>query len=162
MRFLPTGIVLLAVSTTIPAISQSTSKSNLVGPGTAAADSAPASQPAATSPASAGAAAAPPAAPSTPPVSAAALRADMERQDKVIKNQIDTQQNLRKKNKDLMKEAQKLDEKNKKLEAKNKKLEAKNRQFNAEKKNVDAQNADLARKHDAIKAAEKPIQTPTN
>lgn len=159
MRFLPTCIFLLAFSVTIPAISQSSSMSNLVTPGAAASGGAPAAQPAATSPAPAAAPAAPA---STPPVSAAALRADMERQDKVIKNQINTQQDLRKKNKELMKEAEKLDEKNKKLEAKNRKLEAKNRQFNAEKKNAEAQNADLARKHDAIKAAEKPIQGPTN
>ena len=148
MRFLPTCIVLLAASSTIPAIGQSsTSKSNLVTPaGTT----------------TGGTTTAQPAEPSTPAVSAAALRADMQRQDKAIKNQIDNQQNLRKKNKELMKEAQKLDEKNKKLEAKNKKLEAKNRAFNAEKKSAEAQNADLAKKHEAIKAAERPIQTPTN
>ena len=42
---------------------------------------------------------------------------------------------------------------------KNKKLEAQNRAFNNEKKTIEAQNADLAKKHDAIKAAEKPIVT---
>ena len=55
-----------------------------------------------------------------------------------------------------------LDEKNKKLAEKNKKLEAKNRAFNNEKKTIEAQNADLAKKHDAIRAAEKPIVTTPN
>ena len=149
MRLLPTCIVLLAASATIPAICQSASKSNLVTPAGTTAGGTTTAQPA--EPAT-----------STPTVSAAALHADMQRQDKVIKNQIDNQQNLLKKNKELMKEAKKLDDKNKKLEAKNRKLEAKNRAFNAEKKNAEAQNADLVRKNDAIKAAERPIQTPTN
>jgi septal ring factor EnvC (AmiA/AmiB activator) len=96
---------------------------------------------------------------STPPVMAGALRSDIARQDKLIKNQIDAQQTLLKKNQELAKEAAKLDEKNKKLAEKNKKLEAKNRAFNNEKKTIEAQNADLAKKHDAIKAAEKPIVT---
>jgi septal ring factor EnvC (AmiA/AmiB activator) len=91
-----------------------------------------------------------------------ALRSDIARQDKFIKNQIDAQQNLLKKNQQLAKEAAKLDEKNRKLAEKNKKLEAKNREFNAEKKTIEAQNADLARKNDAIKAAQKPIATTPN
>src|SRR5262249_53216262 len=104
MRLLPICIVLFAASLTIPAICQSsTSKSNLVTPGEST---------------TGGTTTAQPPAPSTPAVSAAALHADMQRQDKVIKNQIDNQQNLRKKNKELMKQAEKLDEKNKKLEAK--------------------------------------------
>jgi hypothetical protein len=93
---------------------------------------------------------------------AGALRSDIARQDKVIKNQIDAQQALLKKNQELAKEAAKLDEKNRKLAEKNKKLEAKNRAFNNEKKTIEAQNADLAKKHDAIKAAEKPIVTTPN
>ena len=90
---------------------------------------------------------------------AGALRSDIAHQDRVIKNQIDTQQALLKKNQQLAKDAAKLDEKNKKLAEKNKKLEAKNKAFNDEKARNEAQNADLARKHDAIKAAEKPIAT---
>jgi septal ring factor EnvC (AmiA/AmiB activator) len=93
---------------------------------------------------------------------AGALRSDIARQDKVIKSQIDAQQSLLKKNQELAKEAAKLDEKNRKLAEKNKKLEAKNRAFNNEKKTIEAQNADLAKKHDAIKAAEKPIVTTPN
>jgi septal ring factor EnvC (AmiA/AmiB activator) len=97
-----------------------------------------------------------------PPVMAGALRSDIARQDKAIKSQIDAQQNLLKKNQQLAKEAAKLDDKNRKLAEKNKKLEAKNREFNAEKKTIEAQNADLAKKHEAIKAAEKPIATNPN
>ena len=145
MRLLPTCIFLLAASATIPAIcqssSQNSSRSNLVSPaGSTTGVSTPAQ----------------PADVSTPAISASALRSDIAQQDKTIKNQIDKQQDLLKKNKELMKEAQKLDEKNRKLDAKNRKLEAKNRAFNAEKKSVEAQNANLAKKNDAIKAAEKP------
>ena len=86
----------------------------------------------------------------------------MQQQDQVIKKQIETQQNIRRYNKELIKQAEKLDEKNKKLEKKNKKLEAKKQAFEAEKNKVEAQNADLAQKNDAVKAAEKPIQTPVN
>ena len=151
MRFLPTCVFLLAASATIPAIcqssSQNTARSNLVSAsGSTTGGSTPAQ----------------PAEAPTPVVSSTALKADIARQDKTIKNQIDTQQTLLKKNKELMKQAQELDKKTKKLEEKNRKLEAKNRAFNAEKKNVQAQNADLAKKSDAIKAAEKPIQTAPN
>ena len=146
MKLLPARLLLLAA--TVPAICQSGAKSNLVSPGGATtAPATTASQPADTP---------------KPAVSAGALRSDIAHQDKVIKNQIDAQQNLLKKNKELMKQAAKLDEKNKKLAEKNKKLEAKNRALDSEKKTVEAQNADLARKHEAIKAAEKPIATPTN
>jgi len=80
----------------------------------------------------------------------------------LIKGQIDAQQALLKKNQQLAKDAAKLDEKNRKLAEKNRKLEAKNKALNDEKKMNEAQNADLARKHDAIKAAEKPIATQPN
>lgn len=96
MRFLPHCIVLFAVSATIPAIcqsSQGSTKATLVTSGGAAAASQPAES-------------------TAPAVSSSALRADIARQDKVIQNQIGTQQNLLKKNKELMKEAKKLDEKN--------------------------------------------------
>lgn len=144
MRLLPTCICLLAISTTVPAISQtSSSRSNLVSPGGSAA-----AQPAeATDP---------------PPVSAASLKADISRQNTVIHNQIDTQQTILKKNKDLLKEAGKLEEQDKKISKKNKKLEEKNKQMAAEKARAAAQNAELARKHDALKAAERPIQTAAN
>ena len=158
MRLLPTCIFLVAACVTIPAICQSSSQNNFQS------SSPPSSRSNLISPA-AGATGSTPAQPtetSTPPVSSSALRADIARQDKVIKNQIDTQENLRKKNKELMKQAEELDKQNKKLQAKNKKLEAKNRAFNAEKKNAEAQSADLAKKSDAIKAAERPIQTPAN
>jgi septal ring factor EnvC (AmiA/AmiB activator) len=148
MRFLPTCVFLLAASATIPAICQSSSqnpaRSNLVAPGGSTTGGSTPAQPADTS---------------APVVSSSALKADIARQDKTLKNQIDNQQTLLKKNKELMKQAQELDKKTKKLEEKNRKLEAKNRAFNAEKKNVQAQNADLAKKSDAIKAAAKPIQT---
>ena len=146
MRLLPTCIFLLAASVTIPAICQSSSKSNLVSP----------------SGATSGTTSAQPADASTPAVSTTALRSDIAHQDKVIQNQIEAQQDLLRKNKELMKEAKQLDDKNKKLESKNKKLEAKNRAFKAEKKSMEAQNANLAKKSDAIKAAEKPIQTSAN
>ena len=149
MRLLPACIALLAASATIPALGQSTSRPNPATNSATATSAAPA-QPGTTS-------AAPPA--EAAPVSASALRADMQQQDQLIKKQIETQETIRRVNKDLMKKAEKLDEKNKKLEKKNKKLEAKQQAFNAEKNNVDAQNADLARKNDAVKAAEKPIQT---
>jgi septal ring factor EnvC (AmiA/AmiB activator) len=148
MRILPTCVFLLAASTTIPAIcqssSQNTSRSNIVSPGGSASGGSTPTQPATGS---------------APVVSSSALKADIARQDRVIQNQVNAQQDLLKKNKELMKQAKKLDDKNKKLESKNRKLEAKNRAMNAEKNNVQAQNADLARKSDAIKAAEKPIQT---
>ena len=151
MRFLPTCVFLLAASATIPAICQSSSQTNsrssLVSPGGST---------------SGGSAAAQPAEAPTPVVSSGALKADIARQDRVIQNQVNAQQELLKKNKELMKQAEELDKKTKKLEAKNRKLEAKNRAFNAEKKNVQAQNADLAKKSDAIKAAEMPIQTAPN
>src|SRR5215472_3951941 len=142
MRLLPACIALLAASATIPALGQSTSRPNPATNSATATSAAPA-QPGTTS-------AAPPA--EAAPVSASALRADMQQQDQLIKKQIETQETIRRVNKDLMKKAEKLDEKNKKLEAKQ-------QAFNAEKNNVDAQNADLARKNDAVKAAEKPIQT---
>ena len=160
MKLLPVRFLLLAASATIPALCQSSTKSNLVSTGTVTAaptttaSAAPPST-AATSPT----AATKPAETAAPPVSAGALRSDIAHQDRVIKNQIDTQQALLKKNQELAKQAAKLDEKNKKLAEKNKKLEAKNKAFNDEKQRNEAQNADLARKHDAIKAAEKPIAT---
>src|SRR5277367_3666749 len=130
MKLLPASFLLLAATATIPAICQSSAKSNLVAStgGAASASTTAAPQPADAT---------------TPTVNAGALRSDMARQDKVIKNQIDAQQSLLKKNNELMKEAAKLDEKNKKLADKNKKLEAKNRAFNAEKKTIEAKNADL-------------------
>jgi septal ring factor EnvC (AmiA/AmiB activator) len=170
MKLLPVRFLLLAASATIPALCQSSTKSNLVSTGTATAaptttaSAAPASTATASAPAASTASASPtaptkPAATAAPPVSAGALRSDIAHQDRVIKNQIDTQQALLKKNQELAKQAAKLDEKNKKLADKNKKLEAKNKAFNDEKQRNEAQNADLARKHDAIKAAEKPIAT---
>ena len=139
MRFLPTCIVLFAASATVPLLGQSSTiqhnaQSNLVS--TAGSSHAPAAAP-------------------TP--DAAALRSDIDQQDRVIKNQIDAQQNLLKKNKEMMKQARKLDEKNKKLAEKNRKLEAQNRAFNAEKNALNAKNAALAQEHEDLKAAEKPI-----
>jgi septal ring factor EnvC (AmiA/AmiB activator) len=163
MKLLPASFLLLAATATIPAMCQSSTKSNLVPTGGATAAYTTTASPAAASTTTASATAASataatkPAETSTPPVMAGALRSDIARQDKLIKNQIDAQQTLLKKNQELAKEAAKLDEKNKKLAEKNKKLEAKNRAFNNEKKTIEAQNADLAKKHDAIKAAEKPI-----
>ena len=148
MKLLPVSLLLLlAASATIPAICQSSAKSNLVSPAGATGSTTETAAPADTP---------------TPAINAGALRSDMAQQDKVIKNQIEAQQNLRKKNSELMKEAAKLDEKNRKLAEKNRKLEAKNRAFNSEKKTIEAQNADLVKKHEAIKAAEKPIATSPN
>ena len=161
MKLLPVRFLLLAAAATIPALCQSSTKSNLVSTGGAPA----ASTTTAPAPANSTGTASPTAATKpadAPPVMAGALRSDIARQDRVIKSQIDAQQNLLKKNQQLAKEAAKLDEKNRKLAERNKKLEAKNREFNAEKKTIEAQNADLARKNDAIKAAEKPIATRPN
>lgn len=142
MRFLPVCIFVLAASTTVPAISQSNATSKLVSPGGASAG-----QPAEAA--------------DPPPVSAASLKADISRQNNVIHNQIDTQQNILKKNKDLLKEAGKLEDQDKKIAKKNRKLEEKNKQMAAEKARAAAQNAELARKHNALKAAERPIETAT-
>ena len=163
MKILPVSFLLLAATATIPALCQSSTKPNLVSTGGAtAASTTPASGSAASTTTALATAATKPAETPAPPVMAGALRSDIAHQDRVIKNQIDAQQSLLKKNRELMKEAEKLDEKNKKLAEKNRKLEAKNRAFNTEKKTMEAQNADLAKKTEAIKAAERPIPTPAN
>ena len=171
MKFLPASFILFAAASTIPAIGQSSAKSNLVSPttgatvastATASAPAAPTTTPSATTASAttpSATAVAKPAEAAAPTLNAGAIRSDIAHQDKVIKNQIDAQQSLLKKNQELAKEAAKLDEKNRKLADKNKKLEAKNRAFNTEKKTIEAQNADLVKKNEAIKAAEKPIAT---
>lgn len=162
MKLLPVRFLLLAATATIPALCQSSTKSNLVSNGGATAAPTTTASPSGASTTTASATAATKPTATTPPVSAGALRSDIAHQDKVIKNQIDAQQALLKKNQELAKQAAKLDEKNRKLADKNKKLEAKNKAMNEEKQRNAAQNADLARKNDAIKAAEKPIASQPN
>jgi Skp family chaperone for outer membrane proteins len=145
MRVLPRYIFLLAACAAIPAICQSSPKSDLASAaGTVTPGSTTTAQPAKTV---------------EPVVNSGVLRDDIDKQSRVIQTQIETQRNILKKNQELMKEAKKLDEKNKKVAAKNKKLEEKAKAFNAEKQRVEAQNAALSKKNEDLKAAEKPIQT---
>jgi len=85
MKLLPVRFLLLAATATIPALCQSSTTSNLVANGGATATSATTASPTAT---------AKPAEASAPPVTTGALRSDIANQDRVIKNQIDAQQNL--------------------------------------------------------------------
>jgi septal ring factor EnvC (AmiA/AmiB activator) len=85
---------------------------------------------------------------SNPSVDFAALREDVTRQNKVLQDQLTVQRNILKKNQELLKEAQKIDNENKRLDA--------------EKKKVAAQNADLDKQRQALKAAQKPVETASN
>lgn len=132
MRFLPTCAFLLAASAAIPAICQS-------GPN---ANPTPAAATTATLPAAL------PGDASNPSVNYAALREDISRQNKVLQDQLNVQRGILKKNQELLKEAQKMDAENKRLDA--------------EKKKVEAQNADLEKQRQALKAAQKPVETASN
>jgi septal ring factor EnvC (AmiA/AmiB activator) len=85
---------------------------------------------------------------SNPSVDFAALREDVSRQNKVLQDQLNVQRGILKKNQELLKEAQKIDNDNKRLDA--------------EKKKVAAQNADLDKQRQALKAAQKPVETASN
>ena len=85
---------------------------------------------------------------SNPSVNYAALREDLSKQNKVLQDQLNVQRGILKKNQELLKEAQKLDADNKRLDA--------------EKKKVEAQNADLEKQRQALKAAQKPVETAYN
>jgi hypothetical protein len=85
---------------------------------------------------------------SNPSVDFAALREDVVRQNKVLQDQLNVQRGILKKNQELLKEAQKIDNENKRLDA--------------EKKKVAAQNADLDKQRQALKAAQKPVETASN
>lgn len=85
---------------------------------------------------------------SNPSVDFAALREDVSRQNKVLQDQLNVQRGILKKNQELLKEAQKIDTENKRLDA--------------EKKKVAAQNADLDKQRQALKAAQKPVETASN
>ena len=85
---------------------------------------------------------------SNPSVDFAALREDVTRQNEVLQDQLNVQRGILKKNQELLKEAQKIDTENKKLDA--------------EKKKVAAQNADLDKQRQALKAAQKPLETASN
>src|SRR5882757_9585516 len=117
MKFLPASFILFAAASTIPAIGQSSTKSNLVSPtaGATVASTSTASAPATPTTTPSATTVAKPAETAAPALNAGAIRSDIARQDKVIKNQIDAQQSLLKKNQELAKEAAKLDEKNRKL-----------------------------------------------
>ena len=78
---------------------------------------------------------------SNPSVDFAALREDVTRQNKVLQDQLNVQRGILKKNQELLKEAQKID---------------------SEKKKVAAQNADLDKQRQALKAAQKPVETASN
>jgi hypothetical protein len=86
--------------------------------------------------------------PSNPSVDFAALREDVSRQNKALQDQLNVQRGILKKNQEILKEAQKIDNDNKRLDA--------------EKKKVAAQNADLDKQRQALKAAQKPIETASN
>ena len=86
--------------------------------------------------------------PSNPSVDYAALREDVSRQNKVLQDQLNVQRGILKKNQELLKDAQKIDAENKKLDA--------------EKKKVEGQNADLDKQRQALKAAQKPVETASN
>jgi hypothetical protein len=86
--------------------------------------------------------------PSNPSVDYAALREDVSRQNKVLQDQLNVQRGILKKNQELLKEAQKIDAENKRLDA--------------EKKKVEGQNADLDKQRQALKAAQKPVETASN
>jgi hypothetical protein len=86
--------------------------------------------------------------PSNPSVDYAALREDVSRQNKVLQDQLTVQRGILKKNQELLKEAQKIDTENKRLDA--------------EKKKVATQNADLDKQRQALKAAQKPVETASN
>jgi flagellar motility protein MotE (MotC chaperone) len=86
--------------------------------------------------------------PSNPSVDYAALREDVSRQNKVLQDQLTVQRGILKKNQELLKETQKIDNENKRLDA--------------EKKKVEAQNADLDKQRQALKAAQKPVETASN
>jgi len=107
MRLLPTCVFLLAASTAIPAICQSSFNGN---PALAAATTT----------------AALPADASSPSVDYAALREEISRQNKVLQDQLNVQRGILKKNQELLKEAQKLDAENKRLDAEKKKVEGQN------------------------------------
>jgi septal ring factor EnvC (AmiA/AmiB activator) len=85
---------------------------------------------------------------SNPSVDFAALREDVSRQNKVLVDQLNVQRGILKKNQELLKEAQKIDSDNKRLDA--------------EKKKIQAQNADLDKQRQALKAAQKPVETVAN
>jgi Skp family chaperone for outer membrane proteins len=106
MRFLPSCVFLLAASTAIPAICQSSFSANPT----------PAAITMAALPADA----------SNPSVDYTALREDLSRQNKVLQDQLNVQRGILKKNQELLKEAQKLDADNKRLDAEKKKVEAQN------------------------------------
>jgi hypothetical protein len=86
--------------------------------------------------------------PSNPSIDYAALREDVTRQNKILQDQLNVQRNILKKNQELLKEAQKIDAENKRLDA--------------EKKKVEGQNADLDKQRQALKAAQKPVETASN
>jgi len=85
---------------------------------------------------------------SNPSVDFAALREDVSRQNKALQDQLNVQRGILKKNQELLKEAQKIDAENKRLDA--------------EKKKVEGQNADLDKQRQALKAAQKPVETASN
>ena len=85
---------------------------------------------------------------SNPSVDYAALREDISRQNKVLVDQLNVQRAILKKNQELLKDAQKMDAANKRLDA--------------EKKKVEGQNADLEKQRQALKAAQKPVETASN
>lgn len=85
---------------------------------------------------------------SNPSIDYTALREQLSQQNKVLQDQLNVQRGILKKNQELLKEAQKLDAENKRLAA--------------EKQKVEGENSDLAKQRDALKAAQKPLETASN
>lgn len=85
---------------------------------------------------------------SNPSIDYTALREQLSQQNKVLQDQLNVQRSILKKNQELLKEAQKLDAENKRL--------------SAEKQKVEGENSDLAKQRDALKAAQKPLETASN
>jgi hypothetical protein len=83
-----------------------------------------------------------------PSIDYTALREQLSQQNKVLQDQLNVQRGILKKNQELLKEAQKLDAENKRLAA--------------EKQKVEGENSDLAKQRDALKAAQKPLETASN